>query len=139
MCGLQSVPMTKEELIKNFTSLPDWEEKYIYLIELGETLPTMPSELVNDDTKIQGCSSQAWLDLKIIEGKIFLAAKADSQIVRGMLAIIYILYNALNLNEARKINLTDFFAQIGLMNHLSLSRQNGLASIAKLINNLLSK
>jgi cysteine desulfuration protein SufE len=130
--------MTKEEIEHNFLMFSEWEDKYSYLIELGENMLVLDDSLKNAQTKIEGCSSQAWLNLQIIDGKLELAADADSQIVKGILAVVVALFLGQLVVEARNINLHDFFARLGLASHLSLARQNGLSSIEKKIKTLIS-
>ena len=129
--------MTPNELIENFTLLSDWEDKYRYLIELGEQLPPFPQEEMTDKNKVEGCQSQVWIIHKMKDGKHFFKATSDAHIVRGLQMIFLILVNGHTTDEIKNINVEDIFKKIGLEEHLSPSRRNGFASMINRISSLI--
>ena len=126
------------ELVENFNFLDDWEDKYRYLLDLGKNLPEMAEEDKNDETKVNGCTSQVWIKSEIIKDEanneiISFVADSDAHIVRGLIAIVSILFNKKKLKEIKNINADDVFVSIGLNQHLSPSRRNGLAAMVERI------
>lgn len=129
--------MNIEELEENFDCLDDWEDKYRYIIELGEKLAPLSPELHTPEWKVKGCQSQVWLVPKIIEsenGKILdFLGDSDAVIVKGIIAIVLIIYSSKSPQEILKINIEDIFNKIGLQEHLSPNRRNGLFSMVEKI------
>ncbi len=129
--------MNIEELEENFDCLDDWEDKYRYIIELGEKLAPLSPELHTPEWKVKGCQSQVWLVPKITEsknGKILdFFGDSDAVIVKGIIAIVLIIYSSKSPQEILKINIEDIFNKIGLQEHLSPNRRNGLFSMVEKI------
>ncbi len=124
---------TFQELQADFDLLDDWEERYRYIIELGRTLPAFPDAERTATTKVQGCVSQVWIKSRLErqDGKTALHFIGDSDaiIVRGLIAILRILFNG---REAGAIAATDAgekLARLGLDQHLTPQRSNGLAAM----------
>ena len=127
--------MDIKELVDNFELLEDWEDKYAYLISLGDNLPPMEDCLKTEESMVNGCLSQVWLILsKDSDGKIILTADSDAKIVRGLVAILSIVFNGKTIEEARSINIEDVFKEIGLDEHLSPNRRNGFFSMLERLN-----
>ena len=127
-----------EEILENMEFLDNWEDKYKYIIELGQSLDSLPSELRNAQTKVNGCVSQVWLhssveDLKINEKHIKFVGDSDAFIVKGLIAILIALYSNKKPAEILDINHEDIFAKFGLESHLSPQRSNGLLSMIERI------
>ena len=125
--------MDIEELVDNFGLLDDWEDKYRYLIELGEKLPPLDDRFKTDDWKVRGCVSQVWLVPEIRDGRISFLADSDALIVRGLLAVILIIFAHKSAPEIKEIAVADIFAKLGLEEHLTPNRRNGLFSMVEKI------
>lgn len=117
------------DLIENFSVLDDWEDKYEYLIDLGEKLPPLDEKYKIDEWKVSGCQSQVWL-VPERQGEI-LTFKGDSDavMVKGIIAVILAIYRNKSVQEIKKIEVDKIFAKLGLQEHLSLSRRNGMMSM----------
>lgn len=128
--------MTIEELIENFEFLDGWEDKYHYIIELGEKLPPLAAKYHTEDWKVQGCQSQVWLvPDKDENGKIIFSGDSDAMIVKGLIAIVLLIFNHKSPSEIKSVAVDDIFAKLGLEEHLSPSRRNGLLSMIDKIKN----
>lgn len=125
--------MDIDELVDNFTLLDDWEDKYRYIIDLGSKLPPLDEKYKTDDWKVRGCQSQVWLvpEVREINGEKILDFKGDSDaaIVKGIVAIILSIYSNKSAQMIKSVAVGDIFAKLGLEEHLSPSRRNGLASM----------
>ncbi len=121
--------MTIEDLIENFEFLDSWEDKYRYIIDLGEKISPLAVEYHTDEWKVQGCQSQVWLVPCRHEDKISFHGDSDAMIVKGLIAIVLSIYNNKSPSEIKAIAVEDIFAKLGLSEHLSPSRRNGLLSM----------
>ena len=117
--------MTPEELFENFSYLSDWEDRYRYLIEMGDSLPPFPESDKTDEHKVDGCQSQVWLTCSKQGDKYFFNASSDAHIVRGLEAVLLTFVNGKTADEIQKFDFTDAFKQLGLEEHLSPTRRNG--------------
>ncbi|MFI3242553.1 MAG: SufE family protein [Alphaproteobacteria bacterium] len=117
--------MNTQELIENFSFLDNWEDKYRYIIELGEKLKSFDNAFKTDEYKVEGCQSQVWLKQQEDDSYI---ADSDALIVKGLLYIVLIIYN-----ENKNADINDIFTQTGLLEHLSPSRRNGLFAVIEKI------
>ncbi|HWK37784.1 MAG TPA: SufE family protein [Hyphomicrobium sp.] len=124
---------TLADITSDFAVLDDWEDRYRYLIELGRGLPPLPDELRTDANKVRGCASQVWLATEIrSEGSnpvLHFLADSDAHIVRGLIAILAAIYNDRPVEEVLTIEADPIFAELGLKEHLTPQRSNGLASM----------
>lgn len=125
--------MEISDLIDNFEFLDGWEDKYRYIIDLGEKLPPLPAELHTDEWKVRGCQSQVWLVPNKVDGKISFTGDSDAMIVKGLIAIVLMIYNHKSPTEIKSIAVDAIFAKLGLEEHLSPSRRNGLISMTEKI------
>lgn len=125
--------MNIEDLIENFELLEDWEDKYRYIIELGEKLPSLPAEFHTEEWKVQGCQSQVWLIPEKKGENLFFVGDSDAAIVKGIVAIILMIFSGHTSEEIKNIRITDIFKRLGLEEHLSPSRRNGLMSMTQKI------
>lgn len=125
--------MTLEELIENFSYLDNWEDRYSYLIDLGNNLENLPEEYKTPEWKVQGCQSQVWLIPQFQDGKIHFLGDSDAILVRGLISIVLIIYNDKSPSEIKSIAIEDIFAKLGLEENLSPSRRNGLMSMVSKI------
>ena len=130
--------MTIEEIIENFSYLDDWEDKYRYLIELGEGLPPFPETLKNDANKVDGCMSQVWLSFSK-EGNVYhFIADSDALIVKGLIAIILAAYSGKTLQEIQEVDIDEIFKKLGLDMNLSPTRRNGFFEMVEKIKSIRS-
>jgi cysteine desulfuration protein SufE len=122
----------QDEIVKEFEEVTEWDDKYTRLIKFGRDLKEFPEELRTDKNKIEGCQSQVWLNASFSDGKIFIDADSDSTIVKGLAAL---LVNAYSGHSAAEIlsSPPDFLHKIGIDNHLSPTRKNGLGAMLKQI------
>lgn len=125
--------MQIEELIENFELLEDWEDKYRYVIELGEGLPAFPEEFRTEEWKVRGCQSQVWLVPAKENGKLLFKGDSDALIVKGLISIVLMIYNNKSPTEIKAVAVDEIFAKLGLQEHLSPSRRNGLISMTEKI------
>ena len=125
--------MTPTELLANFQSLMDWEDKYRYLIELGEKLRDFPVQDMTDANKVEGCQAQVWITHRMEGDKHYFNATSDSHIVRGLQAILLTFVNGLTTQEIQKLDMLAIFKRMGLEEHLSPSRRNGFLAMTNRI------
>ena len=122
-----------DDISADFALLDDWEDRYRYLIELGRTLEPLPQPLHTDANKVRGCASQVWLatDIQRRDGaRVFtFLADSDAHIVRGLIAILSAVYNGQPLDKVPTIDPDPIFDGLGLKEHLTPQRSNGLASM----------
>lgn len=129
---------TIDDIIENFSLLEEWDDRYRYVIELGRTLSPLPEAARTDANKVQGCASQVWLTSTVEpngrDGPVLrFRGDSDAHIVRGLIAILFALYSG---RPARTIVETDaiaVFDQLGLREHLTPQRSNGLRSMVERI------
>lgn len=121
--------MTPEELFENFSFLSDWEDKYRYLIELGDNLPPFNEADKTLQNKVDGCMSQVWFTYQKEGDQYVFNATSDAHIVRGLEAILLILVNHKTAEEIQKLDIEAAFKQLGLEEHLSPTRRNGFFSM----------
>lgn len=125
-----------DELIENFELLGDWEERYRYIIDLGRKLPPMDDADKNDDTKVDGCMSQVWVKAGFAPGAppvLRIAADSDAFIVKGIVSLLRMIYEGKTAEEVLAVDIEGFFRRIGLVEHLSPTRQNGLFALLERI------
>jgi len=121
------------ELIENFELLEDWEDKYRYLIDLGAKLPPLNDKYKTEEWKVLGCQSQVWLVPAFSDGKISFMGDSDAAIVKGLITVVLSIFNHRTPEEIKKIEVAGIFAKLGLEEHLSPSRRNGLNSMVEKI------
>lgn len=134
--------MTEEfqGIVETFEFLDDWEDRYRHVIELGKEMPPLDEALRVDATKVDGCASQVWIVPKI-DGQgpdaIFrFQGESDAMIVRGLIAILLALFNNVRLQDVVDTDAAAAFAQLGLDQHLSAQRSNGLRAMIVRIQSL---
>ncbi len=121
-----------DDLVENFTFLEDWEDRYRYVIELGRTLPALSDAEHSDANKVRGCASQVWLVSKVAhdgETRLTFRGDSDAHIVRGLIAILLAIYSGRTARQIVETDTEAIFAQIGLREHLTSQRSNGLSSM----------
>ncbi|MCA0400609.1 MAG: SufE family protein [Proteobacteria bacterium] len=110
--------------------LDDWDERYRYLIDLGKQMPPLPAEKLVEANRVQGCASQVWLVLSRDEqGRVHLLGDSDALIVKGLVALVIAIFDGATPTEIAALDAHALFAEIGLRDHLTSQRANGLASM----------
>lgn len=124
----RSIEKIEDEIVDEFSLFDDWMDKYEYIIELGKSLPLIDEKLKTDEFKIKGCQSQVWLNAALKDGKIQYRADSDAIITKGMIAL---LIRVLSDQKPEDIinSKMDFLEKIGMKEHLSPNRANGLMSM----------
>ena len=122
----------QQNLIEDFSFFEDWTQRYEYMIELSKGLEKMDEQMKNDKNIIKGCQSKVWLHAELNEGKIKFLADSEAIITRGIIAILLIIFNNRTPKEIIESD-TNFIEKIGLKEHLSPNRANGLYSMIKQI------
>lgn len=125
-----------EDIVADFEFLEDWEERYRYVIEQGKSLPTFDDALRVPSTKVEGCASQVWLFPKIDAGKFSFEGDSDAMIVSGLIAVLQALYNGLTLKEVAGVDALSELARLGLNDHLSAQRSNGVRAMVERIHSV---
>jgi cysteine desulfuration protein SufE len=125
-----TIKAIQEELIDEFAMFDDWMQRYEYMIDLGKSLPLIDEQNKTDDNIIKGCQSKVWLDAQLKGDKMVFSADSDAIITKGIIAVLIRSFNNQTPSAILNAN-TDFIDQIGLKEHLSATRANGLNSMIK--------
>ncbi|RCW93716.1 SufE family protein [Winogradskyella arenosi] len=120
----------QNEIIDEFSMFEDWEERYQYMIDLGKDLPLIDEKYKTDDNIIKGCQSKVWVHANLEDDKVQFTADSDAIITKGIIAILIRTFSNQHPKAIIEAN-TDFIDQIGLKEHLSPTRANGLVSMIK--------
>ncbi|AHK43764.1 MULTISPECIES: SufE family protein [Ensifer] len=130
---------TLDQIIDDFAFLDEWEDRYRYVIELGKALPEMPDAKRTSENKVQGCASQVWLATQATgdpeDPVLLFEGESDAHIVRGLVAIVLTIYSGKRASEISRLDAIVTFSKIGLIEHLSTQRANGLRSMIRRIKN----
>lgn len=122
------------EIADNFSFLDDWEDRYKYLIELGQALPPLPDSQRTAENKVSGCVSQVWLVADRNDEappRVYFSGDSDALIVKGLVAVLLALYSGRPASEIVKTDALAVLDQLGLREHLTTQRSNGLAAMVK--------
>ena len=122
-----------EDLADTFEFLDDWEDRYRHVIELGRAMPPLDDAFKVPALKVQGCASQVWLRPLVESGRFDFQGDSVAMIVRGLIAILHRLYSGLTLPEVRSVDAPAELARLGLNDHLSAQRSNGLRAMVERI------
>tara|TARA_B100000953_G_scaffold258854_1_gene223682 strand:+ start:1741 stop:2157 length:417 start_codon:yes stop_codon:yes gene_type:complete len=130
-----------ENIRTTFAFFDDWEDKYRFLIDLGKSVPALPTQFRVADNLVRGCQSQVWLlgDYDTQHDQLKLQIDSDAHIVRGLIAIVLATYDGRSPTEIVAFNIENLFDELDLMNHLSATRGNGLRALVKRINDSANK
>lgn len=137
--SLRTVNMNPiDEIKENFDLLEDWEDRYRYVIELGNSLEPLSEAEHSAGYKVRGCASQVWLVPKVDDDgegppRLYFRGDSDAHIVRGLIAILLAIYSGKQAQEIADFDAEALFADIGLKDHLTQQRSNGLASMIQRI------
>jgi cysteine desulfuration protein SufE len=126
--------MTIDAISENFSVLDEWDDRYRYIIELGRTLKPLPEADHTEANKVRGCASQVWLTTSVhpdgAGGPVLtFCGDSDAHIVRGLIAILFALYSGRSASEILAIDPSELFERLGLREHLTPQRSNGLKSM----------
>lgn len=122
-----------EDIADTFDFLDDWEERYRHVIELGRAMPPMDPALQVPATKVEGCASQVWIMPMIQNGRFDFQGDSDAMIVRGLIAVLHALYSGVPVAQVAQIDAQAELARLGLDEHLSSQRSNGLRAMIQRI------
>ncbi len=122
-----------EEVVGDFEFLEDWEDRYRHVIELGKAMEPLPDALKVPATKVDGCASQVWLHPGINAGTYHFQGDSDAMIVRGLIAVLHRLYDGLPVSEVGRVDARVELGRLGLNDHLSAQRSNGLTAMIERI------
>jgi cysteine desulfuration protein SufE len=118
-----------EDLTETFEFLDDWEDRYRHVIELGKAFAPMDEALKVPATKVQGCASQVWIQPFISDGRFDFQGDSDAMIVKGLIAVLHALYAGLPVAEVVAVDAPAELGRLGLTDHLSSQRSNGLRAM----------
>ena len=127
---MMTIETIQEEIIDEFSMFEDWMLRYEYMIDLGKSLPIINENLKTDELLIKGCQSKVWLNADLVNDKIIFTADSDAIITKGIIAILIRVFSNQSPEDIINAN-TDFIDKIGLKEHLSPTRANGLVSMIK--------
>jgi cysteine desulfuration protein SufE len=127
-----------DEIVDNFSVLDEWDDRYRYLIELGRELTPLAPTAHNDINKVQGCTSQVWLDTEVrpngASGPLLVfAGDSDAHIVRGLIAILLAMYSGRSARDILAADAVALFEKLGLREHLTPQRSNGFRAMVERI------
>ncbi|MGR3614832.1 MAG: SufE family protein [Paracoccaceae bacterium] len=122
-----------EEIVEDFEFLEDWEDRYRHVIDQGKAMSALDDALKVPATKVHGCASQVWLHPVIESGVFRFDGDSDAMIVRGLIAVLKALYNELDVSAVVAVDARAELARLGLTDHLSAQRSNGLRAMIERI------
>lgn len=125
-----TIEKIQEDLVEEFSMFDDWMEKYEYMIDLGKSLPLIKEDLKTEDRIIKGCQSKVWLNAQLEDNKVIYTADSDAIITKGIIAILIRVFSNQKPEDILEAD-TQFIDKIGMKEHLSPTRANGLVSMIK--------
>jgi cysteine desulfuration protein SufE len=120
-------------IVDDLAFLDDWDERYRYLIDLGRKLDALPPEAYSENNRVQGCASQVWLLMQPAGESLSIRGDSDALIVKGLVALVLAMFDGRPRDEIAELDAMAFFMAIGLKDHLTSQRANGLASMVATI------
>ena len=127
---MNSIEELQNEIVAEFEMFEDWMQRYEYMIDLGKDLPLIDSKYKTEENIIKGCQSKVWVHAQLDGEKLNFTADSDAIITKGIIAILIRVFSGQHPKEIIDAN-TDFIDKIGLKEHLSATRANGLVSMIK--------
>ena len=121
-----------EQIVDDFDFLGDWEDKYRYLIEEGKKMPALDEPFKVDSNNVNGCASQVWLQFSVSD-TLYFEGDSDAIIVKGLIAVLRKLYNGTPINQIKSISASENLKRLGLDDHLSTQRSNGVKAMVERI------
>ncbi|MEM7599201.1 MAG: SufE family protein [Pseudomonadota bacterium] len=128
-----------EEIVEDFEFLEDWEDRYRYVIDRGKAMDALDDALKVPATKVDGCASQVWLHPRVEAGVFSFEGDSDAMIVRGLIAVLKALYNDTPVGDVVGVDAAAELARLGLNDHLSAQRSNGLRAMIERIRSVASE
>jgi len=128
--------ISADDIIESLSFFDSWEDRYRYIIDLGRELPELPEDRRTGDRLVRGCQSQVWIDVDKQDGRLQLLADSDAFIVKGLLAVVLAAYNNKDAAAVLDFDIDGYFDQLGLMQHLSPTRGNGLRAMVARIRDI---
>jgi len=125
--------ISSRDIIDTLGFFDDWEERYKYIIDLGKELPALDERYMTDEYLVRGCQSQVWLVSERRDGALYFTADSDAFIVKGLLAVVLAAYNGKTPAEIEAFDIDAYFNELNLLQHLSVTRGNGLKSMVQRI------
>lgn len=125
-----------QDIVETFELLGDWDQRYQYLVELGENMPALPDEARTDENKVKGCMSQVWISASLSRdkpGNILFHGDCDTSIIKGVLALLFQLSEDRTADDIERLDVDEFFEKLGLDDHLSPNRHVGVYAIVELM------
>ncbi len=127
---------TIEDVLETFAFLDDWEDRYKYIIDLGRGLPEFDEKYMIEENRVHGCTSRVWLIHELVDSKVIFRGESDAHIVRGLVALILMIFSGKTPAEILEIEARDTLDKLGLEKHLSPMRTNGLFSMVAKIKSI---
>ena len=127
---METINAAQEEIVEEFSLFDDWMQRYEYMIELGKSLPLIDPQYKTDDNIIKGCQSKVWVHADLEDKKLVFTADSDAIITKGIIAILIRVFSHQHPDAILEAD-TTFIDKIGLREHLSPTRANGLVSMIK--------
>jgi len=128
-----------EEIVEDFDFIDEWEDRYRYVIELGKKMAEMDEAHKIAETKVHGCASQVWIMPDLSGDTIRFTGDSDAMIVRGLIAVLHALYDGLPYKSALEVNALKEMGRLGLDQHLSAQRSNGLRAMIERLRSIANK
>jgi len=126
--SIDSIDKTEKDIVEEFSLFDDWMAKYEYIIELGKDLPLIDDKFKTEEYMVKGCQSKVWLNAELTDGRIYYKADSDAIITKGLIALLIRVLSGHKPEEVAEAKL-DFINKIGMKEHLSSNRSNGLMSM----------
>ena len=133
MTEQNTLPENVKEMIEDFTFLDDWEERYMHVIDMGKALPGLGDNEKTDRTRVKGCVSQVWLVSERRDGQLYFRGDSDAHIVKGLVAIMLEVFSGRQADTILALDPEPILAKLGLSEHLSAQRSNGLRAMIQRI------
>lgn len=122
-----------DEHVATFELFDDWEQRYEYLVDLGEQLPAMPDELKTEDNRVKACMSKVWIDITLDAGRVHIQGDCDTSIIKGVLALLIDLCEGLTPAQMQNVDMDEIFQRLHLDSHLSPNRHVGVYAMFELM------
>jgi len=132
----QVMSETLEQVVESFEFLEDWEDRYKYIIDLGRNLPPFPEEQMVEENRVHGCTSRVWLIHEKQDGVLIFKGESDAHIVRGLVALMLLIFSGKSPAEIVNTDIKAILGGLGLEQHLSPMRTNGLFSMVERIKSI---
>ncbi|PMH41155.1 cysteine desulfurase, sulfur acceptor subunit CsdE [Vibrio sp. 10N.286.49.B3] len=125
--------ITPDNIVSIMSGFSGWEDRYRQVIQWGKQLPKMPDDLKSDQVTVSGCESLVWLVSDKVDDRWYFFIDSDARIVRGLIALVLAAFDGKTAQQIQSFDIDQYFASIGLIDHLSASRGNGLKAIVEQI------